>query len=305
MPDIQTELRTYFDEVVERVTEEDIRIRATTERGIPVRSPRFRPRPLAAGAIGFGLAMTLLGAVLVVDRVFGAGVSDVGNGGGPGALPSSGQGSPWLFIPVLFGLGLLATGIISTRRPRSDMRERGDGLMQTIEKVDPVEAPLDPNTRKIKKRNRRLSWLAGILAVAVIGLGGWLIVELTASDSAGAESLPAEVHVAIDGYLNGWVAHNGVTALSFATDDYQFVSQGRAFDRAAQSPAITAGGGLGFRLEVLDGMVAGDGPYYLTQTERIHMTGAPEGGFPGISVYTLVNVDGTWKVQLHNWAGDL
>ena len=177
--------------------------------------------------------------------------------------------------------------------------------MQTIEKVDPVEAPLDPNTRKIKKRNRRLSWLAGILAVAVIGLGGWLIVELTASDSAGAESLPAEVHVAIDGYLNGWVAHNGVTALSFATDDYQFVSQGRAFDRAAQSPAITAGGALGFRLEVLDGMVAGDGPYYLTQTERIHMTGAPEGGFPGISVYTLVNVDGTWKVQLHNWAGDL
>ncbi len=89
MPEISTQLRTYFDETVERVTEEDIRIRATTERGIPVPSPRFRPRPLAAGAIGFGLAMTLLGVVLVADRVFGSGASDVANNGGTRASRSS------------------------------------------------------------------------------------------------------------------------------------------------------------------------------------------------------------------------
>ncbi|MGI9647783.1 MAG: hypothetical protein ACR2OI_04615, partial [Acidimicrobiia bacterium] len=290
----------------ERVTDEDIRIRATTERGIPVPTARFRPRPLAAGAIGFGLAMTLLGVVLVVDRLFGAGVSDVGNGGGTGALPVSGQGSPWLFIPVVFGLGLLATGVISTRRDKGDLRERGEELMQTVEKVEAVQAPYDPNMTKIKKRNRRLGWLAGILAAAVIGLGAWLIVELTAaSEPAGFDSLPAEVQAAYNGYSDGWASHNGVEALSFATDDYQFVSNGRVSDRAAQAQAITAAGVMDFRVEVLDGMVTGDGPYYLTQTERIHMTGAPEVGYPGISVYTLVNVDGTWKVQRHHWAGDI
>lgn len=305
MPEIQTQLRDYFDDVVERVTEEDIRIRATTERGIPVPSPRFRPRPLAAGAIGFGLAMTLLGVVLAADRLFGAGVSDVGNGGGSGALPSSGQGSPWLFIPVVFGLGLLATGIISTRR-KGDMRERGDGLMQTIEKVDPAEARFDPTTEKIKKRNRLLGWLAGILALAVIGLGAWLIVELSSADqSAGFESLPPEVQAAYNGYIDGWLAHDGEAALSFATDDYHFVSGEAAFGRTAQARAISQGEFINFRPETLGTMVTGQGPYYLTQTERIHMTGAPEGGYPGVSTYVIVNVDGSWRVQLHSWQGDI
>ncbi|NNC93550.1 MAG: hypothetical protein HKN80_13790, partial [Acidimicrobiia bacterium] len=181
MPDIKTQLRTYFDETAERVTEEDVRIRATTDRGVPIPSPRFRPRPLAAGAIGFGLAMTLLGVVLVADRMFGAGMSEVGGNGGPGVVTND-PGSPWMFIPVVFGLGLLATGIISARRRNGDMRQRGGKAMQTIEKVESVEAPFDDETLKLKKRSRWLGWLAGILAVAVVGLGIWLIAEVTSSD---------------------------------------------------------------------------------------------------------------------------
>ena len=158
MPEIGTQLRTYFDQTVERITEEDVRIRAPTERGVPVASPRFRPRPLAAGAIGFGLAMTFIGAVLVADRVFGAGMSEVGGGSGGtvGATPGGEQGSPWLFIPVVIGLGLLATGIISARRRNGDMRQRGERIMQTVETVETVETPIDKQILALKKRDRKL-----------------------------------------------------------------------------------------------------------------------------------------------------
>lgn len=300
MPEIQTQLRDYFDAVVERVTEEDIRIRASTERGVPVPSPRFRPGPLAAGAIGFGLAMTLLGVVLVADRVFGASVSDVGNGGGT-ALPTSGQGSPWLFIPVVFGLGLLATGIISARRHKGDMRERGEGLMQTVEKVESVEAPFDPNMTKIKKRNRGLSWLAGILAVAVIGLGAWLIVELTASDGA---SVPEGVQTAIDDYNAAWQATDRAAFNAATTEDFTFIGNGRETSRSTQAAMVSA---LSYwRVETVEQTVTGDGPYYVAGSEVVYLGSSPSStGYEGISIVTVEQVDGVWKVSQHTWVGEL
>jgi ketosteroid isomerase-like protein len=301
MPEIQGQLRDYFDEIVERVTEEDIRIRATTERGIPVPSARFRPRPLAAGAIGFGLATTLLGVVLVVDRVFGAGVSDVGNGGATGALPSGGQGSPWLFIPVVFGLGLLATGIISMRQNKSDMRERGDGLMQTIEKVEPMEAPLDADMTRIKKRNRRLGWLAGLLAVAVIGLGSWLIVELTARDGA---SMPEGVQTALDDYNAAWEATDGPAFMEATTEDFTFVSRGSTSSRGAQAGLVDFASY--WRVETVEQSVTGDGPYYVASSEIVYTSASPSAtGYEGVSILTVEQVDGLWKVSQHTWVGDL
>lgn len=246
MPDASTQLRAYFDETVERVTEEDVRIRATTERGIPVPSPRFRPRPFAAGAIGFGLAMTLLGMVLVADRLFGAGLSDVGGNGGGEVFPSTRNGSPWLFIPVVFGLGLLATGFISARRQNGDMRERGEGTMQTIEKVGEVEAPRDDEVLTLKKRNRWLGWLAGILAVAVVTMGAWMIF----GDDDG-RSLTAQQEQTLDGFLAAWNAGDGEAAAEFMMPsayhdngaNRYFVAEGKFADFVEMTKA------LGFSIE--------------------------------------------------------
>jgi len=299
MHDVPAQLQSYFDDVVERITEEDIRIRATTERGIPVPSARFRPRPLAAGAMGFGLAMTLLGMVLVVDRVFGAGTSDAGtgSGGGTGVLPGSEHGSAWLFIPVVIGLGLLATGIISARRHNGDMRKRGGITMQTIEKVEESTAPFDDETLKLKKRTRWLGWLAGILAVAVVGLGVWLIAEVTSGDGA---SLPDEAQLVLDDYAAAWENHDRDAFIATTTDDYQFVSNGRAFSRSQQSASISYPGL--FRVEVNERMVEGDGPYYVAQSSTVYVGDTPH---PGQSTLVIAEIDGAWKVQLHQWAGDI
>lgn len=299
MPDIKAQLRTYFDETAERVTEEDVRIRATTDWGVAVPSPRFRPRPLAAGAIGFGLAMTLLGMVLVVDRVFGAGMSEVGGNGGPSAVTTSEPGSLWLFIPVLFGLGLLATGIISAKRRNGDMRERGGRTMQTIEKVDPVEAPLDEEMLTLKKRSRWLGWLAGLLAVAVVGLGIWLIAAVGAGTS-----MPSEVEAAVDAYTLTWETADREAFLSATTSDYTFMNNGNEYDRDLQAFTIGRPGGF-FSFETLDQTVSGDGPYYVGSAERIRLSSSDNApAYTGHSTVTVTEVDGVWKVSQHTWVGD-
>jgi hypothetical protein len=300
MPDIKTQLRAYFDETAERVTEEDVRIRASTDWGVPIPSPRFRPRPLAAGAIGFGLAMTLLGLVLVVDRVFGTGIPDVGSNGGSVLTPTGEKGSFWLFIPVVFGLGLLATGIISARRHNGDMRERGED-MHTIEKTETVEAPLNNEILTLKKRNRRLGWLAGILAVAVVGGGIWFAV-----DQASGDGLPSEVSAVLDDYTDAWAAYDGAAAAALTTTDFTLVgSNDEVYPRLVLPGFIAEMKALDFRVEPQERTVIGDGPYYVTQTARVHSYNSPVAGDPGASVFTIVEEDGTWKIQQHLWRGEL
>ena len=59
--------------------------------------------------------------------------------------------------------------------------------METIAGTDAVEAPLDKQILTLKRRDRRLAWLAGILAVAVVAMGAWMIFG-----DSGGQSLTAE-----------------------------------------------------------------------------------------------------------------
>ncbi|MDH3540283.1 MAG: hypothetical protein OEP52_09820 [Acidimicrobiia bacterium] len=299
MPDISAQLRTYFDATVERVTEEDVRIRAVTARGIPIPSPRFRPRPLAAGAIGFGLAMTLLGVVLVADRIFGGEVADaVGHGG---TVTTGEPGTVWLFVPVVFGLGLLATGMLSARRRNGDVRRRGEGSMQTIEKVESVESPVDKEILSLKKRNRWLGALTGILAVAVVGLGVWLAAELTSSDGA---TIPEGVEAALDDYYMAWTTHDQAAFLDATTADFTLNSNGTVIERASQAARV--GVQSYFGVEVLGRTISGDGPYYVGSAEIVDLSSLDSSPtYFGHSIMTVIQVDGSWKVSQHSWVGEL
>lgn len=301
MPEIGTQLRTYFDQTVERMTEEDVRIRATTERGVPVASPRFRPRPLAAGAIGFGLAMTLLGTVLVADRVFGTGMSDVGGGGGGtvGVDPGGDQGSPWLFIPVVLGLGLLATGIISARRNSGDMRQRGGGTMQTVETVETVETPIDKQILILKKRDRRLAWLAGILAVAVVGLGVWLVAELNSGSSATA--VTPEIEQLLTDYNTAFDNADGAAYLALLTDNYVLESGQQTWTGPEYVSNLEPGRSGVERLS--EYTMIGTGPWYVTSAGRLESTPPYGQTADVISVLKIVDQGGTLKIAYHKAFG--
>lgn len=297
MPDVELQLRTYFDEVVERVTADDVFIRATTEPAVRLPDRRFRRHPIAAGAIGFGLAVTLLGVVLVIDRLFGVDSVDPDTGGSSTLTDPGSWVSPWAAIPVAVGLGFLTTGVINARRRR--IATQGRGNMQTMEQVDSTDTRIDNEMLRLEKRNRWLSWLLGILAVAVVGMGVWLAAEVTSSDDA---SLTSEVQVALDAYLDAWDTTDGAAFLAATTADYTFVSNGREFgveDRAASLDVLSY-----WRTERLGLTVAGDGPYYVAIASRVYPSALSEGN-EGQSIMTIEQVDDTWKVSQHTWIGNL
>ena len=79
--------------------------------------------------------------------------------------------------------------------------------METIAGTDAVEAPLDKQILTLKKRDRRLAWLAGILVVAVVAMGAWMIF----GDDGGQSLTAAQEQMleTVDKALVAWNAHDG------------------------------------------------------------------------------------------------
>ncbi|MDH3605670.1 MAG: hypothetical protein OER12_01600 [Acidimicrobiia bacterium] len=299
MLDVERQLRDYFEEVVERVTAEDVRVRVSTERGVRLPERRLRLRPLAAGAIGFGLAMTLLGIVVVTDRLFGAEAGDATSG--PGSLMSpEGGATPWIVIPVAVGLVLLIFGTIFVRRTRNASQQGGTD-MQTMER-DPLAAPIDNETGVLQRRNRVLGWLTVFLAVAVVGLGLWLAAEVTSSSTELAPT--AEVEQLLTDYQEAWANADSNAYLALLTDN--FVLETSRFGRFTGPEQVAAWVPARQGLEQLGGYsMIGTGPWYVTVAS--HHDSVPFPGFSegvdSVSVFKIVDQGGTLKVAYHKSFG--
>ncbi|MBT8194137.1 MAG: hypothetical protein HKO63_05370 [Acidimicrobiia bacterium] len=70
-----------------------------------------------------------------------------------------------------------------------------------------MEAPLDKQILTLKKRDRWLAWLAGILVVAVVAMGAWMIF----GDDGGQSLTAAQEQMleTVDQALVAWNAHDG------------------------------------------------------------------------------------------------
>jgi hypothetical protein len=81
------------------------------------------------------------------------------------------------------------------------------GIMETMERTEEPTAPFDHAMLTLMRRNRMLGWLAGILAIAVVAMGAWMIFG-----DDGGQSLTAEQEQMIktvDEALVAWNAHDG------------------------------------------------------------------------------------------------
>jgi len=76
--------------------------------------------------------------------------------------------------------------------------------METMERPDVVEPPLDKQLQMLRTRDRRLAWLAGILAVAVVAMGAWMIFG-----GDGGHSLTAQQEQTLDDFRVAWNAGDG------------------------------------------------------------------------------------------------
>ena len=76
--------------------------------------------------------------------------------------------------------------------------------METMGRSDVVEAPLDKQILTLKKRDRWLAWLAGILAIAVVAMGAWMIFG-----GDGGHGLTAQQEQTLDDFRAAWNAGDG------------------------------------------------------------------------------------------------
>lgn len=258
MLDIERQLQSYFEETVERVTAEDVTARVNTARGVRLPERRIRLRPLAAGAVGFGLAMSLVGIVSVTVRLFGAEIDDATNGPA-GTSSTGGTLGTWAVVAMVVGLAVLVAGLVLMRRT-----QQGGEDMQTMEQVDQETLPIDDATHRLQRRYRFFVWLSGLLAIAVLAMGAWMMFgdddgqSLTANQEQMLET--------IANYEAAWNAGDGAAVAAL-------MAPGGYHDNGGEQIPVTDGRleayvrtvhGMGFSVRSTDSYVVGQ--YVLTRS---------------------------------------
>jgi hypothetical protein len=163
--------------------------------------------------------------------------------------------------------------------------------METIERTETPTAPLDDAMLMLNRRSRMLGWLAGILAVAVVAMGAWMIFG-----DDGGQSLTAEQEQMIetvDAYLDSWNTGDGAAAAALMSPSGYHDNGSRYFVRDGQLAAfIEQVHGMNFSVS-RTGDAAFVGNYVMT-TEHIPATSTTDRP----SIYKM-STDGTTILWHH------
>lgn len=129
------------------------------------------------------------------------------------------------------------------------------GIMETMERTKEPTAPFDQAMLTLKRRNRMLVWLAGILAVAVVAMGAWMIFG-----DDGGQSLTAEQELmleTVDEALIAWNAHDGeaLAALYVPSGYHDNGSTRYNVAEGRLANYVTGLGSLGFSVEQTESYV--------------------------------------------------
>ncbi len=150
--------------------------------------------------------------------------------------------------------------------------------------------------------NRTLKAIVIALAVALVGLGAWVIIDRSSTPATAPSDDVAQLW---DDYSDAWNSYDGDAFLELVTPDYTFVSERGTTTATDQASEIDRLGAFGWSVTpVGERLMAGDGPWYVTQVNLVeNSTGS--GPVEGISVLTIVDDGGVLRVSNHTFFGDL
>jgi hypothetical protein len=150
--------------------------------------------------------------------------------------------------------------------------------------------------------NRTLKVIVIALAVALVGLGAWVIIDRSSTPATAPSDDIAQVW---DDYTDAWNNYDGDAFLEITTDDYTFVTERGTTTAASQAGYISGLGRYDWNATAIgERVMAGDGPWFLTQVNRVQDSTMTE-PVEGISVLTIVDDDGVLLVSNHTFFGDL
>jgi|GEM_PF-6667778 len=305
MSDLGTQLRSYFDENVERVTPEDVL--AGRHVGDLMPEPRFKWRASPRLAVGLGFAVTVL--VLGGSLGLGLALRQPGDISGSGRMTFGvGDGTPestgWWLVGVAAALAAIALVfiVLAIRSARTGSKRNGEEkTMSTTFETQEVDHKLEDAHRA----NRWLIAAVVVLSVALIALGAWVISDLTA---ASENAVPDDVAEMLDDYHAAWNTGDGDAFMLLVREvDYEHTANGTSHTAAGAADIIDAYWGPdGIHVEHIgESVLLGDGSTkYVVQPNRVFTPGYPD-GMVGFSILKVTEFgDSGWLVIDHTFIGD-
>ena len=149
--------------------------------------------------------------------------------------------------------------------------------------------------------NRTLTAVVVALTIALIGLGAWVIID---RNSTPATAPSDDVTQVWDDYLDAWSTYDGDAFLQVTTDDFTFVTETETTSVDVQAANIDRLGAYDWQVTPIgDRVMAGDGPWFVSQVQRVEFNTLPE-PVEGVSVLTIVDDGGELRVANHTFFGD-
>lgn len=183
----------------------------------------------------------------------------------------------------------------------------GDACLETRilsrEEVSEVTTLTDSQTKgspeigRLKGRIRGLTITVVVLAVALLGLGAWMIYDYaTGPDTA----VTGDIGTLLDDYTAAWNNYDSEAFLALVTDDYTFEGAGEVNTAEEEALGIAQLGIYDWNVTITgDRVIAGDGPTYVAlQPNQVTSTA---GDMEGVSVFTIVETDGSYLISGHRF----
>jgi hypothetical protein len=218
MPRAEHQLRDYFDAGVERITAEDVILRAQPlqeRRQHLATRRRLRAAAIAAGAFSFTLLA--FGGLAFLSEL-----SNRSSGGFASGAPFVAPGAATVtWTAAALGAGgivALVTWIV-THKPRSRTREGRIVMTDTIEREDLIEEM----TADKRDRRQRLTIVA--LTIALVASLAWITFGTRAPSP---DAAPAEIVELMEDYTAAWNAYDADALEALVTNGYRIRST--AFD---------------------------------------------------------------------------
>lgn len=160
---------------------------------------------------------------------------------------------------------------------------------------------VEGETARLRRRLRTMTTMVIVLAVALIGLGTWMVFDAVSGSDTAATS---EIETLLDDYGAAWNDYDAEAFLALVTDDYVHEYAGSTSTAAETAATIETGSSYGTQVEPIgDPIVNGKGPAYFVAQADVLTSSETE--LSGISLFTIVEDGGVYRIQSHIFVGSL
>ncbi len=183
MPDVEVQLRTYFDSNVERIDAEDVVAGTRVTSQLKRWDVRAR-HPIRVASASAVLMTAAIGAVAVGAWALGRGGSRIGE-----AVTTPTAAQP--FDTIVWPISLIAAGVAIAAAVVLMTKMRKGNSMDTLERQTP-----EVRIEHLRKSNRGLIIALVVTVLALAGLGGWVLFDKVLDTG-----IEADVQALLDEFL--------------------------------------------------------------------------------------------------------